>query len=327
MPLPILICDDSSFARKQMARSLPQDWDVEIHFAENGQQAIELIQAGNADILFLDLNMPIMDGFQTLETIREQDLNTLAIVVSADIQESTRKKVLELGALDFIPKPINEDKTNQIFEKYGILRELTSKRSSLGLSDDMLDMYREISNVSMGLAGELLGSFLNVPVTLSIPVVNTMNVNELHKTLQLANEEQTFTAVAQGFIGEGISGEGLLLLNDSCFKKIAELMHVHQELNDELEEELCIDISNILIGSSLKGIGKQLDISFSQGYPTLMGQHCKISELIKSPKHWEETLSIEIQFIIESHSINCDLLLLFTEQTIPKFNEQISCLM
>lgn len=327
MSLPILICDDSSFARKQMARSLPDDWDVEIHFAENGQQAIDVIRAGKADIVFLDLNMPILDGFQTLELIREEDLNTLAIVVSADIQEATRKKVIELGALDFIAKPINKDKTNEIFEKYGVLRELTSKRSSLGLSDEMLDMYREISNVSMGLAGNLLGNFLNAPVTLSIPVVNTMNVNDLHKALQNVNEDQTFTAVAQGFIGEGISGEGLLLLNDSCFKQIAELLHVDQELNDALEEELSIDISNILIGSSLKGIGKQLDISFSQGYPTLLGQHCKVNDLLKSPKQWEETLSIEIQFIIESHDINCDLLLLFTEQTISRFNEQVSCLM
>ncbi|MEM7027397.1 MAG: response regulator, partial [Pseudomonadota bacterium] len=86
MSLSILICDDSSFARKQMARALPEEWEVDISFAKNGQEAINVIQTTNADILFLDLNMPVMDGFQTLQEIRRLDLNTLVIVVSADIQ-------------------------------------------------------------------------------------------------------------------------------------------------------------------------------------------------------------------------------------------------
>ena len=327
MPVPILICDDSSFARKQMARALPDDWDVDINFAENGSKAITAIQAGKGDILLLDLNMPVLDGFGVLEEIRKQELNTLVIVVSADIQESTRKRVIELGALDFIPKPIDKDKASDVFEKYGILKELLCKKARIGLSDDMLDLYREITNVSMGEAGELLGKFLDVPITLSIPVVNTMNVNDLHKTLQLADKNQTFTAITQGFIGAGISGEALLIFNDASFKEIAKLMHVEQQLDDDLQKELSIDISNILIGASLKSIGRQLNLSFSQGYPNFLGQHSRINELIKSPKDWEETLSVEIQYKIENHNIDCDLLLLFTEDTVPILNEKVSCLL
>lgn len=310
-----------------MARALPEDWDVEIHFAENGLKALNTIKAGEADLLFLDLNMPIMDGFGTLEEIRRQGLDTLAIVVSADIQQATRHKVIELGALDFIAKPIDKNTVCEVLKKYGILNELLNKRSRIGLNNEMLDIYREITNVSMGQAGELLGKYLNAPVTLSIPVVNTMRVNDLHKTLQLAAENNTYTAVAQGFIGDGISGEALLVFNDYSFKDIAELMRLEQEIDDELEKELSIDISNILIGASLKSIGVQLDMVFSQGYPTLLGQHRKISDLIKSPKHWEETLSIEIDYKIENHNINCELLLLFTENTVAKLNEKVRCLL
>ena len=86
MTIPILICDDSSFARKQMVRALPDNWDVCISFAENGEEAITAIKAGKADILFLDLNMPVLDGYGTLKIISEQDLPTLTIVVSGDIQ-------------------------------------------------------------------------------------------------------------------------------------------------------------------------------------------------------------------------------------------------
>ncbi|MEM6998929.1 MAG: response regulator [Pseudomonadota bacterium] len=235
--------------------------------------------------------------------------------------------MIELGALDFIPKPINKDKVNEVLDNYGVLEELIVKKNLMGLSEELMDLYREITNVSMGEAGELLGKFLNVPVTLSIPIVNTLNVYDLHKTLLSNNDNHTFTALTQGFIGDGISGEALLIFDDSCFKEVAELLHFNQEIDDNLEQELIIDISSILIGASLKSIGKQLAIDFSQGYPTLLGQHSKIRELIRVPKDWIETLSIQISYKISDHNINCDLLFLFSEKTVPKLNEKISCLL
>ncbi len=63
MTIPVLICDDSNFARKQMQRAIPDAWDVDISFAENGQEALDMIRAGKADVMFLDLNMPVMDLF------------------------------------------------------------------------------------------------------------------------------------------------------------------------------------------------------------------------------------------------------------------------
>ena len=58
MTTPVLICDDSSFARKQMSRSIPDGWDVDVSFAGNGEEALRLIREGKGDIMFLDLNMP-----------------------------------------------------------------------------------------------------------------------------------------------------------------------------------------------------------------------------------------------------------------------------
>ena len=120
MSTPILICDDSGFARRQMARSLPDNWDVDISFAENGEQALTLIREGKGDVVFLDLNMPVMDGYQTMAAIRRYDLPCLVIVVSGDVQAQAREKMLALGALDFIRKPIDNEKLSHILSSYGI---------------------------------------------------------------------------------------------------------------------------------------------------------------------------------------------------------------
>lgn len=83
--LAVLIFDDSALARRQMARSLPADWDINVSFADDGEQAIEAIHAGKADLLFLDLNMPVMNGYDVLGQIRINDLPTMVLVVSGDI--------------------------------------------------------------------------------------------------------------------------------------------------------------------------------------------------------------------------------------------------
>jgi two-component system, chemotaxis family, chemotaxis protein CheY len=90
MPIPLLICDDSNMARKQVMRSLPEQWDVEITLASNGVECMEAIRAGKAEMVFLDLTMPQMDGYQVLEHVRNEGLKVVVIVISADIQRRAR---------------------------------------------------------------------------------------------------------------------------------------------------------------------------------------------------------------------------------------------
>ena len=104
--MKVLICDDSKVARKSIEHALPKSWDIEVRFAENGQEALALVEQGLVELLFLDLTMPVMDGFEVLQNIKEKQLDCLTIVVSGDIQEESQRRVEKLGALGFIKKPI-----------------------------------------------------------------------------------------------------------------------------------------------------------------------------------------------------------------------------
>ncbi|MBA6341783.1 response regulator [Colwellia sp. MB02u-10] len=361
MPTSLLICDDSTMARKQVARSLPDGWDADITFANNGIEAIAAIKAGKGDILLLDLNMPEMDGYQVLETILKQDLPTLTIVISGDIQPDAHQRVKGLGALDFIKKPVDKSKLTEVLSAYGVFSKAeliiaenenetaklinqstgsiksasvikpavaATQESIVKVDSEMIDCYKEITNVAMGQAGDLLARLLDVVVVLPIPNVNLIEVSELTMALSDVENKDETSGICQGFIGAGISGEALLILNDSSFKDIASLMKYEHKFDNNVELELLMDMANLLIGACLSGIAEQLDMSFSQGHPVVLGQHRKISELIATNTNkWKKTLAIEISYSIENYPIKFDLLLLFTEQSLAVLNHKIAYLL
>lgn len=337
MTTAVLICDDSNLARKQLARILPQEWQANLFFAGHGAEALDTLVKQPIDWLFLDLNMPVMDGYQVLQELQKRQLALNVVVVSGDVQPEAFERVKSLGALDFIRKPVDSAKLAQLMQLHAVKTPIVTAEvpkktavtaSSAELSAEMRDVLQELTNVAMGQAGDLLARLLNVFVKLPIPNVNLIEVSELHMALASVEHEATTSAVCQGFIGGGVSGEALLILTDSSFKDIARLMNYQGELTVKIELELLMDIANILIGAVLKGLAEQIDMSFSQGHPVVLGQHAAVSELIKAnARRWRKTLAIELSYGIENYHISCDLLLLFTEDSLKTLNYKVAFLL
>ncbi len=327
MTTPVLICDDSSFARKQMARALPENWDIDVSYAANGAEALDLIRKGKGDILFLDLNMPVMDGYQTLQGIQKEDLPTMVIVVSGDIQPEAMQRVKKMGALEFIKKPVDGAVIEQILSNYGISFEKAgSAGSSVEFSDDidLDDSYQELANVAMGRAADLLARLLDAFVIMPVPNVKHIEINELEMAMQHIKADDSISAVCQGFIGSGVAGEALLIFNETSYKDIAELMKFDGEINATAELELLMDISSVLCNAFLNGIANQLDINFSLGHPMVIGQHIHFDDILSgSATQWKQILTIEMGYKIENRNIDCDLLVLITEDSIDSLNDRV----
>ncbi|WP_417763528.1 response regulator [Shewanella sp.] len=330
MTIPVLICDDSALARKQMARTLPKEWDVDITYATNGAEGLEAIKAGKGEIVFLDLNMPVMDGYDVLRHIQQDDLPAMVIVVSGDIQIQAHQRVKALGALDFIQKPVSADAITNILEEYGILtlalRDAEPEVDNPMIKVDLRDACQEVANVAMGRAADLLSKLLDVFVLLPIPNVNVLEVSELTMALKATEADAKVSALCQGFIGAGIAGEALLLFHDSSFADMAKLMNMNDTANTEIE--VMMDTGNVLIGAFLNGISEQLDMHFSQSHPVVLGRHCTVNDLIHdNSDRWSRTLAMEINYQIEGHNVQCDLLLLFTEDSMPTLEFKLGYLM
>ncbi|MFC3852837.1 histidine kinase [Salinispirillum marinum] len=196
------------------------------------------------------------------------------------------------------------------------------------LNEDQRDCLQELSNIAMGQAASLLARLLNVFVELPIPRVNIIEITDLHMALQALDGGERSSAVCQGFAGSGVTGEAMLIFNDSSFDDVAGLMDYQGQQSEDIEIELLMDVANILIGAFIKKFSEQADLNFSQGHPTVLGQHQPIRDLLRPTAHsWHKTLSIEISYNIENHNIHCDLLVLFTEESLPVLQKKIEYLL
>ncbi len=326
-------------ARKQLIRALPAEWPVSITQVSNGEEAMQVLRQGLVEVMLLDLTMPVMDGFEVLAALRDEGIRCKVIVVSGDVQEEAIRRVSELGALAFIKKPADPEKLRETLSRLNLLEPPAAigtgasapvavpARPAFELKINFRDALREISNVAMGRAAALLAKVLDVFVELPVPAVNIFEVSELHMTLADAQRGERFSALCQGFIGDGIAGEALLLFHDSEIADISRLFK-WQPKDESETSEMLLDLASILIGACLSGISEQIDVRFSQGHPQLLGLHGSIDSLIRvNQQRWRKTLAVEISYSLEGHNVHFDLLLLFTEDSIQRLTHKINYLL
>ena len=101
----ILIVDDSPISIKIIKSCMPKDKDYELFDAADGQTGVEKYKELIPDLTFLDLTMPIMNGFQALEEILKFDQKALVIILTADVQIKAVAKAHDLGAFSVLKKP------------------------------------------------------------------------------------------------------------------------------------------------------------------------------------------------------------------------------
>jgi two-component system LytT family response regulator len=111
----VLIADDEPPARRKVRRFLAQDPEIEsVHEAASGKEAIAGIRSFRPDLLFLDVQMPDMDGFAVLEAVPEpRDFHV--VFVTAHDQHALR--AFEAEAFDYLLKPVEPERFERVLER------------------------------------------------------------------------------------------------------------------------------------------------------------------------------------------------------------------
>jgi len=210
----ILVVDDNKMNRLLLARGLEQQGH-HVSFAENGRQALEMLHGGCFDLVLLDVLMPEMDGYQVLsELTGDTELkNVPVIMVSAVGELESVVKCIELGAEDYLPKPINpvllKARIGSSLEKKRLRdqqRELIRKFATKEVAEDL-----EESGFALG------GKFVAATVMFSdIRGFTTISESQPPAdTIELLNDYYTLMMDAingeQGVVNQ-IVGDGLMAI-------------------------------------------------------------------------------------------------------------------
>ena len=119
MQLTILVVDDISENRNLLVQILKQ-YDIQTIEAKDGNEALKVFQNFEIDLVFMDIIMPNLNGYETIKIMKKDDrLKSIPIVVvSANVFEEDKKKALDLGIDSFLPKPINDESVMKLVRKY-----------------------------------------------------------------------------------------------------------------------------------------------------------------------------------------------------------------
>lgn len=102
----VMVVDDQERMRTMIRRLLASEGHV-VESAPDGESALERLARNDVDLVLLDLLMPGANGLQVLSRLRERGCTTPVIVLSAVPEIAARVDALELGAVDFVPKPFH----------------------------------------------------------------------------------------------------------------------------------------------------------------------------------------------------------------------------
>ncbi|MBW4965069.1 two-component sensor histidine kinase BarA [Pseudoalteromonas sp. CR1] len=257
LPLKVLVVDDNDANLKLICTLLDEQVEV-IDTAHNGSQAYSLSKSHKYDVIFMDIQMPIMDGITACKLIQESSLNedTPIIAVTAHALHSEKEQLLKDGFKGYLTKPIDEDTLKQIISDHSPQTPINRDKSKNEIPQSPAPF--ESSRIDWPLAlqraggkNELALEMLNM-LLLSVP--ETLNL--LTKAIDDEDCEQVLSIVHKFHGACCYTGvpklKSLAETIETSLKNECVLENIEPELF-ELQDEL----ENLLVDAKMNGKNKK----------------------------------------------------------------------
>ena len=113
----ILVAEDN-LSNQKLISILLQKMGHEVTVAQDGQAAINKANAETYDLILMDMQMPNVNGYEATEQLRNNGCKIPIIALTANAMPGDKEKCLEIGCDDYLPKPINREKLNEMISRY-----------------------------------------------------------------------------------------------------------------------------------------------------------------------------------------------------------------
>jgi two-component system, OmpR family, aerobic respiration control sensor histidine kinase ArcB len=260
---PLLVVEDNTIAQL-VAKTILSKFNYQVDIASNGQEAISLWEKNKYDLIFMDIGLPDMDGYQVTQYIRSQEIgkNHLVpiIALTAHIGDENKQRCIECGMNAVISKPLTQKNCNGILDSFILDREkekgaVTSNRD-LPTKDELLFEVKNhpILDVAEGVkttgTEEVLCEMLQFMIEKSLPedfamLKDAHNMDDWKKTQQVVHR-----------IKGGVLYVGAIRIKVACQYLESYWKAGHRDLLEKLYQQLVQVIDDSIVEIKL-WVGKK----------------------------------------------------------------------
>ena len=140
----VLVVDDGE-ENRELVKLLLEEAGLSVDEAENGQLAVEKAAAGGYDVILMDVQMPVMDGFTAAGILREQGLKIPVIALTANAMKGFEAQCLEAGYTGYLSKPINIDQFMEMMAQLLGGRKAKRDADTMAVSEISQDVQHEMN--------------------------------------------------------------------------------------------------------------------------------------------------------------------------------------
>lgn len=229
--LRVLLVEDNDINRLY-AKSILKNWKCRTDVAENGLIALEKLKNNVYDVVLMDIQMPVMDGYDATKAIRNMasPAGTVPVIaLTANVTKNDVDKCLAAGMNDYLPKPFTpEDLYQKLFEDLKLIPQKPAKPKPIRLQKTSFDLsyLRSVSGNNESFVKEMVETFVqSIPQSLQ-DLEEAMNESDLPKLARITHQ-----------IKPSLSLLGLNSLRDAAVS-LEDQFKTNTSLNNELHHQL-----------------------------------------------------------------------------------------
>jgi chemotaxis protein CheC len=302
----ILVVDDSRLARAAIRRTLDHAGH-QVAEAADAESALQLLEEGGFDLVSTDILMPGLDGRAFLDALTGRSGSPPVLVVTADVQHSTREEFLRRGAVAVVNKPFAPDVLLAAVDAALAERRSAEPR----LSDEQKAELAEVVNIAVEQAAAALNDLTGLPVELTVAEVDVVTLPTLAGTFgPLA--EQSLSSVQMAFRG-GLDGCAFLVFPPASAATLASSVagEPATAIAEGMHSGTLTEIGNILINAVVGAIANLLDLRLRYSLPVYAEGRVMDLLAVQRTGRVPVVLVARARFEIRESQVDGSLLLLF----------------
>jgi two-component system, LytTR family, response regulator len=222
-----IIVDDEPLAREKLRGFLEQEPDVEIiGECRDGREALETIEAEQPDLVFLDVQMPEMDGFEVLEHVEPEIMPTVIFVTAYD---QYALKAFDVHAVDYLLKPFDRDRFG---EAMGRARAEHERRQAGDVRRQLLALLQDVESRRDRFPARLVIKTAGRVVFLKVEDVDWIDAAGNYVRIH-AGDESHMLRETMGKLEERLDPEKFLRIHRSTIVNIERIRELQQQFHGD----------------------------------------------------------------------------------------------